>query len=62
MQHINYQHQFLSELAEILLERPDDAIDRLDKLTAINDEWDVQSSDDRQANCNMIEAIYEVVA
>jgi hypothetical protein len=61
MQHINYQHQFLSELAEILLERPDDAIDRLDKLTAINDGW-MQSSDDRQANCSMIEAIYEVVA
>jgi hypothetical protein len=57
---INYQHELLTELAFILLERPDDMEDRLNSITAINDGW-MQSSEERAANCAMIEAIYETV-
>jgi len=57
---INYQHEFITKLARILRDRPDDAQQQLDHLTAINDGW-MQGIEERTANIAMIEAIYEAL-
>ena len=57
---MNYQHEFIAELAEILRDRPDDAGERLNDLTNINDSW-MQNAAERQSNTAMIEAVYEAI-